>query len=420
MHSSSDRNSGGQAADEQNKEAPIAGSKKDFSKSSFRMRSAKIKFSQDEPLVSHTENLDHLNSPPSTKQSSPSSPTRQPILSPVSTCIRAADSAVARISGFHDTCDTRGRVNGRLETKNVKLDPHLADGIFANSIGGKVGGALVPPTSTTGGTSLTFVDSCSKTKKAATSESELHKTHRFSSTSGTFLRRRSMRAPKTHTLLSDVVEDSDEGAVQSQLFGNGMAAISETAPNKTSMELDHLTGTQTSVSAPTGDSEPCVGQLLESAAAMLIEQTSDLLEKASQSDASLKVSPHYDKRPSSLIKGSMDDHGSAVAPTKNMVQNCQDVKSWWIKQMCPETPTVTAGLSCTTTAATTPSKHTAESSASSMKESFPPSVFATTSRQGVAGRIRRRAQHGGGASGGAASETIPKTTRGPFTNDPIA
>ncbi|KAL5966915.1 hypothetical protein TSMEX_005457 [Taenia solium] len=412
MHSGSDRPTSGQSFEDTNKEAPTAASKSDFAKSSIRTRPSKIKFSRDE-LNTRMESVDNPPSASSTNQSPPTTPTLQPILSPVATTIRATDTAVARMASFQDTCESRGRVNGRLDPKSLKSDTHIPDGLLSNSISNKAGGSslLPPPTSP----SLTFVDSCTKSKQAPPnaantnlSETELHKGFRLTGSSGNFFRRRSMRASKTHTsLLSGVVEDSDQVPRLSLFSGTGMPAIQEAGAGPTknsSIELNELNTTSPSLSIPTGDK-----QYLDSAASSLSEQVGEVVEKSGQNESS-RISPSCEKR--SAMKSLTDENPGILVLTQNVQTSCQDVKSWWMQQIHPEIPP----------ANTTFTKDSLEKIArgawDESVESFLPSVV-VTSRQPLASRIRRRAHHGGKINERQESISFGGGKKR-FLNDPVA
>ncbi|EUB62150.1 Sodium leak channel non-selective protein [Echinococcus granulosus] len=413
MHSGSDRPTSGQSFDDTNKE--ISTPKADFAKSSIRTRPSKIKFSRDE-LNARTESVDIPPSASTTNQSPPTTPTLQPILSPVATTTRATDTAVARMAGFQDTCEARGRVNGRLDTKPLKSDTHIPDGLLSNSIGNKAGGSsLLPPPASPASPSLTFVDSCTKSKQASSNtssmnppETELHKGFRVAGSSGNFLRRRSMRASKTHTsLFSGVVEDSDQLPRLSLFSGSGMPAIQEAGTGQmknSSIELIELNTTSPSLSIPTGDK-----QFLDSGASSLSEQAGEILEKSGQSE-STRISPSCEKR--SAVKSLTDKHPEMTAFTQNVQTSCQDVKSWWMQQIHPDLPPAT------TTSTNDSLEKIAGGAWDGSMESFLPSVV-VTSRQPLASRIRRRAHYEGSINKRQESISFGGGKRR-FLNDPVA
>uniref|UniRef100_A0A0R3W3J0 Sodium leak channel non-selective protein n=1 Tax=Taenia asiatica TaxID=60517 RepID=A0A0R3W3J0_TAEAS len=412
MHSGSDRPTSGQSFEDTNKETPTAANKSDFAKSSIRTRPSKIKFSRDE-LNARMESVDNPPSASSTNQSPPTTPTLQPILSPVANTIRATDTAVARMASFQDTCELRGRVNGRLDPKSLKSDTHIPDGLLSNSISNKAGGSslLPPPTSP----SLTFVDSCTKSKQAPPnavntnlSETELHKGFRLTGSSGNFFRRRSMRASKTHTsLFSGVVEDSDQVPRLSLFSGTGMPAIQEAGAGLTknsSIELNELNTTSPSLSIPTGDK-----QYLDSAASSLSEQVGEVVEKSGQNESS-RISPSCEKR--SAMKSLTDENPGILVLTQNVQTSCQDVKSWWMQQIHPEIPPANK------TSTRDSLEKIARGAWDESVESFLPSVV-VTSRQPLASRIRRRAHHGGKINERQESISFGGGKKR-FLNDPVA
>ncbi|VDM31031.1 unnamed protein product [Hydatigera taeniaeformis] len=412
MHSTSDRPTSGQSFEDANKESSATANKGDFAKSSLRTRTSKIKFSRDE-LNARMESVDNPPSASSTNQSPPTTPTPQPILSPVATTIRATDTAVARMAGFQDTCESRGRVNGRVDSKTLKSDAHIPDGLLSNSIGNKATGSshLPPPASP----SLTFVDSCTKSKQALPNitnanlpDTELHKGFRLTGSGGNFFRRRSMRASKTHTsLFSGVVEDSDQVARLSLFTGTGMPAIQEAGTGQiknSSIELTDLNTTSPSLSIPIADK-----QLLDSGASSLSEHAGEVVEKSGQSEG-IPNSPSCEKR--SAMKNLTDEHSGLIVLTQNVQNSCQDVKSWWMQQIHPEKPPTN------TTSTNGSLEKVARGTWEGSMESFLPSVV-VTSRQPLSSRIRRRAHHGTNIAGRQESMTLGGGKRR-FFNDPVA
>ncbi|VDK85866.1 unnamed protein product [Dibothriocephalus latus] len=254
--------------------------------------------------------------------------------------------------------------------------------------------------------------------------------------SGSFPHRRSMRTQRTYTSLSDVVEDSDEGPVASV----GMPAIKEANTVKTvgfqfplksdkTPSLDTLdVSNRSSIydnlpqsvdctpSLPDPQSvasdlaAPNVEQVLKSAAAALLKhsdeqrthpQMSDGRDKPVQEEdgqhSSLEIRlprSHYDKCSLSITPGKSPT-GEDVDLSRSTIQNsCQDVKSWWMKQLTPQSPNESGQESGQLTVPSGIRFQQAEGRASghTKKNAFLPSAFASTSHLGVAGRIRRRVQ----------------------------
>ncbi|VDD75896.1 unnamed protein product [Mesocestoides corti] len=396
MYSGSDRPTSGQSLEEPNKDASVTTNKLDFSKASFRMRPSKIKFNR-EDLCSRTDSLENPLSALPMNQSPPTTPTQRHIHSPFATSIRSTDNAVSHMPGFQDACDCRSHVNGRLESKPLKPDIHISDGVIPNSISSKVEGSNLLPTLSSS-TSFTFVDSCAKSRQAGSgpinlnsAEAEPFKNLRLANTGSTILRRRSMRSSRTPAAhLSEVVEDSDEGPRLSGFPGTGMTVIQESGAGlskKSSVELDEL-----KVSA--------LSNLLASTGEHSTSATSEISASIldTPQNEGRRISPHYDKRASPALtnsKGSGNDNPAIVVPTQVEVQtSCQDVKSWWMQQISLDVPSLT-GPSVNSSL-----DKMAGVTGEGNKEIFFPSMFATTSRQGVASRVRRRAQHAPAVSEG--------------------
>lgn len=383
-------------------------SKRETNKSLTRSRASKIKFSslgwekEESATIVRIGSFDNY-SPPTTQSPSNTSPSRA-IISPKP----CADTKLPHTDGSQEVFDVnfRSKVNGRLDSKTMKT--HLTDGVISNSVGYLDGNKTLFPTSP-----LTFIDSCSEGKlKSQTTEEntsftkhanpvDAHvKSHRVT---GNFLRRRSMRTPKSYTSLSDVVEDSDEGAVgytgmlsirENKDFVSRASDVLETSNRSSTYDqvsMDRRTPLGDQIS--NGSSVQNIGKLLESAAAALMEQVDqDELTNSSNRSEGLHAYEgrlsrgHYDKRSVATTPSKSPNADDVNAPTRNLVENsCQDVKSWWMKQISPQQEPIND----------VPLLKKANESGREVhlgKESFPPSIFATTSHQGVAGRIRRRVQ----------------------------
>lgn len=395
MHSGSDRPASGQSFEDTNKEPSTT----NINKLSLKPRSSKIKFSREE-FATQADSVENPPSASSNNPSPPASPTHQ-ILSPVGTTIRATDSAVARMAGFQDNCDTRGqRINGRLDSKSSqKTETHVADGLLPNSIGNK------SQTSSPSPSSLAFVDSCTKSKQISSNtnpnETETHKGIRLAGSGGTFFRRRSMRSAKQHTpLLSGVVEDADQITRHSLFSGAGMPAIQEAGTGQakiSSIELNELGAVSPGLSIPSGDK-----QFLESGASSVSgEHGGENFEKSGIIDSS-RVSPYREKRG----RVSSDEPADITVPMPSVVQtSCQDVKSWWMQQIHPHS------LAAFGDRLDKSSSGGWEVS----KESFVPSVVVTNQQ---AGRIRRRGREGGIDN---EPESMPFSGgKRRFVNEPVA
>ncbi|VDO07851.1 unnamed protein product [Rodentolepis nana] len=395
MHSGPDRPASGQSFEDTTKDS----SNTNANKSSLKTRPSKIKFSREE-FATRADSVENPPSASSNNQSPPASPT-QHILSPVSTTIRATDSAVAKMASFHDNCESRGqRSNGRLDSKSSqKTETHLADGLIPNSIGNKSQSTSPSPSS------LAFVDSCAKSKQTPTNtnpvETETHKGIRLSGSGGTFFRRRSMRSAKQHTpILSGVVEDADQITRHSLFSGAGMPAIQEAGTGQaknSSIELNELGAIPTGLSIPSGDK-----QFLESGASSASgEQGGESFEKFGMSDAS-RVSPYREKRGRIFS----DEPTDITVPLPSVVQtSCQDVKSWWMQQIHPD---------CLSTVGDRLDKPPSEGWEGS-KESFVPSV-AVANRQTE--RLRRN-RRGEGADKDSESMSFSNGKRR-YVNESIA
>ena len=417
MHSGPDRPTGGQSFDETNKETYTATNKVDFAKSSIRSRPSKIKFSREE-FSTRTEGVSNQPSVPCKSQSPPTTPTQQQVLSPVASTTRATDTAVSRMASFQDIGESRGRVNGRLDSKPMKSDIHIPDGILPNSIGNKTGcSSLITPPTPPASSTLTFVDSCPKSKQAfqgttlnlIPTETESHKGLRLTSTGGTFFRRRSMRTTKSHApLLSGVIEDTDQVTRHSLFSGTGMPAILEAGTSgmkNSSIELNDLDSASPNLSVPIGEKH-----FIESGASSLSEHDGDCVEKSGQSEDS-RASPNFEKH--STLKNMGDDHGGILIPSPKVVQtSCQEVKSWWMHQLYPD-------LHSAGTAPTTEGfEKNISGTWSESKDPFLPSVM-VTNRQDVVGRFRRRKPYGGSVSEEQEAGSFGIAKRR-FFNDPVA
>uniref|UniRef100_A0A0X3PIX2 Sodium leak channel non-selective protein n=5 Tax=Schistocephalus solidus TaxID=70667 RepID=A0A0X3PIX2_SCHSO len=265
------------------------------------------------------------------------------------------------------------------------------------------------------------------------------KSHRLVGSS--FTRRRSMRTPKTYTSLSDVVEDSDEGLVSSV----GMSSIKEphivktvgfqiplksdktpsldtlNVSNRSSIydnlpqSVDYTPSLADRQSVVSDVGAPNVEQVLKSAAAALLKHSDE--QRLNPNTADGRVPPndkqmagqeedgihpsleirfprgHYDRRSLSTTPGKSPT-GEDVDLSRNNIQNsCQDVKSWWLKQITPQSPNDVGQEGQLTVPSTIRFQQTeGRATGHTKKETFPPSVFASTSHLGVAGRIRRRVQ----------------------------
>lgn len=347
------------------------------------MRPSKIKFSREE-FTTRADSVENLPSASSANQSPSTTPIQQQqILSPVATTIRATDSAVARMAGLQDICESRGRVNGHLDSKpSQKTEAHIPDGFLPNSIGNKAAGSgHLTQTTSPVPTNLTFIDSSTKSKQLSLSsnlpETETHKPIRMTGSGGTFLRRRSVRSNKSHTpILSGLVEDTDQISRHSLFSGTGMPAIQEAGLTKNSLiELNELDAAYPGLSIPSGDK-----QFQESGTSSISEHAGESLDKSGMSDSS-RISPYREKRG----RAPTDEPMEIAVPTPNAVQtSCQDVKSWWMQQIHSDS---LAFISDSL-------EKSAAGGYDGSKETFMPSAV-VTNRQSGAGRVRRRGHHGG-------------------------
>nr|VZI50442.1 unnamed protein product [Spirometra erinaceieuropaei] len=460
---------------------PSSSSSSSSSSFASRVRQSKIKFGSpaqeaDEPTIS--PRVDSFENPSSSTTRSPTSTPPlaniRPIMSPVTPLksYEASSARLQRADSFQDNCMAGTKVNGRIESLLSK--PYLADGIVPNSLSRS---ECAKSTISFPSSPLTFIDSCgtaTKMRSQSSLKSDTHtaqvttqeyddpvsrmgghskhqnpeahsKSHRLVKGVGSsFTHRRSMRTPKTYTSLSDVVEDSDEGLVSSV----GMPSIKEShivksvefqiplksdktpsldtlnVSNRSSIYDNLPQSVDCTPSFPDRQSlvstlgEPNVEQVLKSAAAALLEHTTEHASNTFSPDGRVPPSDrhlglheddsqhlsleakfprsHYDKRSVSTTPG-RSTTGEDVDIIRNTIQNsCQDVKSWWMKQITPRSPNESGqeGQLTVPTGIRFQQSASAEGKAAghAKKESFPPSVFASTSHLGVAGRIRRRVQ----------------------------